>query len=1079
MIGVWMSWRRVGLCLVSVALLWAVGAVAALAAPSGGKVVAGRGDFHPSGNGVTQQTSKLIIDWDTFSIDEGETFTFDQKSRDWVVLNRVTGGVPSEIMGNLVADGHVFLINNQGILFGPNSNVNVASLLASTLDFGNDDLLYGLMPWRFTGTHRNLRVDEFPLVNQGTISAAKGGYVALLGQRVLNEGTIVADEGTVALAAGLWVNVFVGAGGFLEVETELMPGTYQVAQNVTGTIQADGGRVILSGSHVEPGFPGFLNEVVNVDGIVRARAIDGKEGRIFLSAGGTGHVNVGALYGAYLESGHVEVNGSNISMIPSGTINAGHVTMKAANEIKVWGGAKFGMTPVDGATSLNVVAGEKVDWDGQVTYTSTPAVSEVLFDAPVVTLGDTPGKIELASPGATRSTITFANSTGKPASLLVNDVLVADEVVITGGGGGSIDLTGGVDADAIRLHRGGELTDVKVMVEDPGGKRTPLVEVYGADGVGSTATLKTLQVSAPNSLRWRGKVDSQGEVHIVAGESLTVEDAPGAESSIDSTARIILASRSSVFRNHTSYDNVLFPGSGRVLIFSATDRDGFNLGGLEFAEELGFVEEFGVSYADFELGNWTPAKNTIYIHDGGSPILEITAGDLEKVYDATRLSLDGVPVSLSGSDPTLDGIQLRIDGGNGVDAGTYSIVPYGAQSSTYRLKFIPGKLTIDPAPIKIVVPNVKHVYGDPFSVPSIADIVGLKGADTVADLIARSGLTPTSDVNERTNVGVYKWKVTASNPDALKNYTFDPVKDVEGTIEVDRRLMLIVLHDLQMELGMKDPYTRKPLMPTPTYDLRNIASFHQIKDFENFITVTLPKVTSSGRYPIDDLTIDWNAPIFSNYVVLYEPAVLTVHEPGNFEWYIEEGFKKLTKGWCGPALFVSSPGEIACIGPQATWGGFPVQAWPVVARVIARKLTPSGPLTYERFFGGFEMITIWDKETVATVVIDVLMEILKKPESQLDEAERSFVETIANAVRNERIRRAEAKVAAFNRELPQLDSRYNRPNLTMMFDYHYGRYNDALEELSQAFDPITYEALQTLAKESPDLIRQAVHHLAN
>jgi filamentous hemagglutinin family protein len=146
---------------------------------------------------IQQLTSKAIIDWRSFSIGSSESVHFLQPSDLAVILNRVTGGDPSVILGQMRANGNVFLINSSGILFGPNSRVNVGGLVASTLDISNQDFL--------SGNHSFVKDPTASLasvVNQGTITVTDGGYAILTGSNVVNEGTIIARSGHVVLAAG-------------------------------------------------------------------------------------------------------------------------------------------------------------------------------------------------------------------------------------------------------------------------------------------------------------------------------------------------------------------------------------------------------------------------------------------------------------------------------------------------------------------------------------------------------------------------------------------------------------------------------------------------------------------------------------------------------------------------------------------------------------------------------------------------------------------------------------------------------------------------------------------------------------
>jgi len=189
--------KGAGAVLATALLLLSGGAVAA-DLPTGGQVVAGQGQIGtPSNNQmvIDQASNKLAIDWQSFDIGKGSKVTFNQPGSDSIALNRVLGADGSKIMGQLDANGQVFIVNPNGVLFGQSAQVNVGGLVASTLDISNSDFEAG--NYRFKGSSSNASV-----INNGQITAADGGAVALLGGTVSNNGVIVANQGTVALAAG-------------------------------------------------------------------------------------------------------------------------------------------------------------------------------------------------------------------------------------------------------------------------------------------------------------------------------------------------------------------------------------------------------------------------------------------------------------------------------------------------------------------------------------------------------------------------------------------------------------------------------------------------------------------------------------------------------------------------------------------------------------------------------------------------------------------------------------------------------------------------------------------------------------
>jgi filamentous hemagglutinin family protein len=247
--------------------------------PTSGVVTAGSATINANGAGnlvINQTSQNASINWQTFNIGAAESVKFAQPNSSSVALNRVLGSDPSRILGSLSANGKVFLVNPNGILFGKNATVNVGGLVASALDIGDTDFMAGR--YRFDGSGRG------EVSNLGNIHAADGGYVALLGNRVGNEGTISARLGTVALAAGSAMTLAVAADGLLHVTVD-QPSLNALASN-GGLVQADGGAVIVSAQARDA----LLGTVVNNTGIVQANSVGYRNGRVVLDGGDSGIV---------------------------------------------------------------------------------------------------------------------------------------------------------------------------------------------------------------------------------------------------------------------------------------------------------------------------------------------------------------------------------------------------------------------------------------------------------------------------------------------------------------------------------------------------------------------------------------------------------------------------------------------------------------------------------------------------------------------------------------------------------------------------------------------------------------------
>ena len=115
------------------------------AAPQGGQIVGGSGTI--SQNNLTthikQNTQNLAIDWNSFNVNSNEIVNYLQPNSSSIALNRIIGGSASEIHGQINANGHVVLVNPNGVFFGQGATVNVGGLIASGLDIGTADFMNG------------------------------------------------------------------------------------------------------------------------------------------------------------------------------------------------------------------------------------------------------------------------------------------------------------------------------------------------------------------------------------------------------------------------------------------------------------------------------------------------------------------------------------------------------------------------------------------------------------------------------------------------------------------------------------------------------------------------------------------------------------------------------------------------------------------------------------------------------------------------------------------------------------------------------------------------------------------------
>jgi filamentous hemagglutinin family protein len=297
------------------------------ALPVGGVVSAG-GISINNGAGsttITQSTQNAAINWQGFNIGTSEVVKFVQPDANSVVLNRVLGADPSVIIGKLSANGKVFLLNPNGILFGKSAQINVGGLLASTLNITDSNFMAG----RYQFTDAGIGT----VLNQGEISInAEGGYVALLGAAVSNEGIISARLGTVALAAGTAMTLDLAGDGLLNVL--VTQGRVNALIQNSGLIRADGGQVLLTTQAAGE----LMHSAVNNTGVIEAQSIENRNGTIRLLADmQSGSVNVAGTLTAQGgtnagDGGLIETSASHVMIADGVVIN----TLAPRGKAGVW-----------------------------------------------------------------------------------------------------------------------------------------------------------------------------------------------------------------------------------------------------------------------------------------------------------------------------------------------------------------------------------------------------------------------------------------------------------------------------------------------------------------------------------------------------------------------------------------------------------------------------------------------------------------------------------------------------------------------------------------------------------------------
>ncbi len=278
---------------------------------------------------VNQNAPQAVIDWSSFNIGANAWVQFNQQGNSsWAALNRINDTTnPTQILGKLTADGKVYLINRNGILFSPGSQVNVHSLVASSLNINTFTDKNGIIQW----------TDQFQadagstpgaVSNHGTISTTgTSGSVFLIGPTVENNGTIDAPYGQIGLVAGTQVNIAPDPNSAttgrwaLVANVQANPG---LAWNMAnGRLTADQGLV------------GMYGGTVRQDGLIRSVTAVKRNGQIELLARDSIVTGVGSITETPISTEPDTVNSA--SVLPVGSITLAGLDQSGAARIELNG----------------------------------------------------------------------------------------------------------------------------------------------------------------------------------------------------------------------------------------------------------------------------------------------------------------------------------------------------------------------------------------------------------------------------------------------------------------------------------------------------------------------------------------------------------------------------------------------------------------------------------------------------------------------------------------------------------------------------------------------------------------------
>jgi len=301
---------------------------------------------------IKQTSDKAGLDWQRFSIGANERVTVMQPGAASVLLNRVVGYDPSSILGQLVANGRVYLVNPNGIVFGAGSRVDVGGLVATTMSLSNQDVQ--------SGAKLALTGGRASITNAGQINAP-GGTVVLAAPQVVNSGGI--DAARVGLVAATDVLVDVEGDGLLFFNVKASDVVTRLDQ--LGSVNAGSAELRAAAR------AGFADTVLNLEGVVRAHGLTEKGGQIVIGGGDGGDsggiVRVAGTLDASSadgKGGGVTVTGEKILLTNTAVVDASGAT--GGGSIRVGGDFQGRNADVQNAAMVTVRNGAVLKADASV-----------------------------------------------------------------------------------------------------------------------------------------------------------------------------------------------------------------------------------------------------------------------------------------------------------------------------------------------------------------------------------------------------------------------------------------------------------------------------------------------------------------------------------------------------------------------------------------------------------------------------------------------------------------------------------------------------------------------------------------
>ncbi len=471
----------------------------ALAGPTGADVVAGQATISVDGSTttITQLSQRAVIEWQDFSIDAGELARFLQNNADSAVLNKVISSLPSHILGELQANGKVFLVNPNGIVIGAGAQINAAEFIASTLNVATQSFMDG-GDLTFSGDSTSA------IINLGEVHAGQGD-VFLIARQVRNEGRISAPQGEAGLIAGgeVYLSTERTGGSGSRVSVKASELAVELREKLKGKTGIDNQGIIEAARASLLAQDADLYDLaVNNRGVIRTRGLSmGPDGTIRLFASGrggsvrhSGFITARTYDGS---GGRVEVLGDHIALKSGSSINASAVPLPGykpdfSGGTVLIGGDYQGGGDIQTARTTVMEEGASISADGAGTGGGGTVIlwsdEETAFSGTISATSGTEG-----GDGG------FVETSGKD-TLKVGENARVDTRALNSSGESGAWLLDPTDVSITDAAGGGDIIDTTISANlDTNGSVTITTSGSGADDGDITVSNATIQYSGAGS----------------------------------------------------------------------------------------------------------------------------------------------------------------------------------------------------------------------------------------------------------------------------------------------------------------------------------------------------------------------------------------------------------------------------------------------------------------------------------------------------------------------------------------------------------------------------------------------------